>query len=84
MSSAPLWVTALKVLLPIAIQVVCLAPMEAMKTIRDNGTAGNLALLPHASLVVNGILWITYGALRADPTACISNMSAFALGSYYW
>ena len=83
-SSTPVWVTALKVLPSIAIQVVFLAPMEAMRTIQKNGTTGNLPLLPYASMTVNGILWTTYGALQGDPTICISNASAILFGSYYW
>jgi len=39
-AATPLWVSALQVLPPIAAQVVFLAPLEAMKTIKENNTTG--------------------------------------------
>ena len=55
----PTVVKALQVLPPIACQAAFLAPLDAMKTIKQKGTTGDLPLVPYASMMLNGVLWIT-------------------------
>jgi len=82
--AAPFWVSALQVLPPLAAQVVFLAPLEAMKTIKANNSTGNLPLVPYVSMAINGVLWMVYGALVSQPTIWAPNISGAIFGSYYW
>jgi len=83
-AASPLWVTALQVLPPIASQVVFLAPLETMKTVKANNSTGNLPLVPYVSMAINGVLWVVYGALVNQPTIWAPNISGALFGSYYW
>jgi uncharacterized protein with PQ loop repeat len=82
--ATPLWVSALQVLPPVACQVVFFAPLETMKTIKENGTTGNLPLVPYVSMAINGVLWMVYGGLVGQPTIWAPNISGAIFGSYYW
>lgn len=83
-AAPPLWVTALQILPPIACQAVFLAPLETMKSIKANNTTGDLPLVPYVSMAINGVLWLVYGLLVAQPTIWVPNISGAIFGSYYW
>ncbi len=67
----PLAVQALQILPPIACQAAFLAPLDTMRKIQATGTTGELPLIPYASMFLNGVLWITYGLLKASCLSCV-------------
>lgn len=73
----------LQVAPPLAAQAVFFAPLEAMKTIKSSGTTGDMPLVPYASMMLNGVLWMTYGYMVAEPTIILPNITALLLGTYY-
>jgi hypothetical protein len=79
----PLLAKFLMVAPPLAAQVVFLAPMGAMRTFKKEGTTGAVSPINLAAMCVNGIVWISYGAMRSEPTIWAPNITAFLFGSYY-
>lgn len=77
-------VSFLKIAPPIAAQFVFFAPLATMKDIKAKESVGDLPILPYAAMVINGVLWVTYGALVGEPTIMAPNFSAMVMGSYYW
>ena len=80
---SPLLAKFLMVAPPLAAQVVFLAPMGAMRTFKKEKTTGAVSPINLAAMCVNGIVWISYGAMRSDPTIWAPNITAFLFGSYY-
>ena len=68
---------------PLAAQIVFLAPMQSARTFKKEGTTGDVSPVNLAAMCVNGIVWISYGAMRSDPTIWVPNITAFLFGSYY-
>lgn len=81
--SASMLTSFLQVAPAVACQAVFFAPLEAMKTIKANGTTGEFPVLPYAAMCLNGVLWMTYGNLIGEMTVLLPNVSALILGSYY-
>jgi hypothetical protein len=49
-----------------ACQILFAAPMEVMSQIKKTKAVGQLPLLPYSSMVLNGAIWMTYGAIVSD------------------
>ena len=79
----PLMTKFLMLAPPLAAQVVFLAPMTAMRTFKKEKTTGDVSPVSLAAMCVNGLVWVSYGAMRGDPTIWACNISAFLFGSYY-
>lgn len=73
----------LQVFPPLAAQVVFLAPLQAMKQFKIEGTTGDVVPIPYTAMCVNGIVWVAYGLLQGEPTIWAPNISAFCFGAYY-
>lgn len=58
--------------------------MEVMSQIKKTKAVGQLPLLPYSSMVLNGAIWMTYGAILSNPGIWLPNIPAVILGSYYW
>jgi hypothetical protein len=54
---------------------VVLLSLKTVKEIKAKGSVGELSPLPFVSLATNCVVWVTYGALRADPTILLPNAS---------
>jgi uncharacterized protein with PQ loop repeat len=80
---SPLVTQFLQVFPPLAAQLVFLAPMQAMKQFKKDGSVGDVAPIPYTAMCINGIVWMSYGALQGEPTIWAPNISAFLFGAYY-
>ena len=57
--------------------------MQAMKQFKKDGSVGDVAPIPYTAMCINGIVWMSYGALQGEPTIWAPNISAFLFGTYY-
>ena len=72
----PSIVKFLQVVPPLAFQVVILAPVQAIRRFREEGTTGSVSPVPYAAMCSNGAIWMSYGFLQGDPTIYLSNIPA--------
>mmetsp|Transcript_33565 Transcript_33565/g.68544 ORF Transcript_33565/g.68544 Transcript_33565/m.68544 type:complete len:195 (-) Transcript_33565:214-798(-) len=54
-----------------------------MKIHRDQ-SVGGLPLLPYSSMIVNCVVWVTYGLLKSEPKVWQTNSFGLVLGTYYF
>jgi solute carrier family 50 (sugar transporter) len=47
-------------------------------------SVGSLPLLPYSTMIVNGILWFSYGLLKSNPSVWSCNGLGLVLGIYYF
>ena len=74
---------SLQVVPPLAFQVVILAPVQAIRRFREEGTTGSVSPVPYAAMCSNGAIWMSYGFLQDDPTIYLSNIPALVMGGLY-
>ena len=79
----PSIVKFLQVVPPLAFQVVILAPVQAIRRFREEGTTGSVSPVPYAAMCSNGAIWMSYGFLQGDPTIYLSNIPALVMGGLY-
>ena len=75
--------TFLKVVPPLAFQVVILSPLQAIRKFREEKTTGSVSPVPYAAMCANGAIWSTYGVMTNDPTIWAPNIPAFIAGAFY-
>lgn len=68
----------------LAAQILFIAPLDAMRTIKKEASVGTLPLLPYSSMCLNGMIWMTYGAVLSNPAIWLPNAPAVIMGAYYW
>jgi len=64
--------------------LIFLAPLDAMRKIRADGTVHRLPLLPYSSMCVNCMIWTTYGVLTSNPTLWVPNALGFPASVGHW
>lgn len=62
---------------------VFLAPLTAMRQIKDENTTGKLPMLPYSTMFVCASVWTTYGLLASVPGIWMANVSGVVMGTYY-
>ena len=67
---------------PVVSQMVFLAPLDAMRKIKAEGTTGTLTAVPYSAMLASCTIWVTYGLLAGDPTIWIPNVVPPLL--FYW
>lgn len=75
--------TFLKVVPPLAFQVVILSPLQAIRKFREEKTTGSVSPVPYAAMCANGAIWCTYGLMTNDPTIWAPNIPACLGGAFY-
>lgn len=75
------------VICPLLGTIICnvmwIAPMRAILTMRKNESIGDLNPIPWCITIVNCIGWSTYGLLRRDIFIFLSNCFGLLLGLFY-
>lgn len=79
----PSVVSLLTVAPPVLVQLVFLSPLPAVKKFVDDGTTGDVSVMPYAMMCANGCLWGTYGLLLENPTIWAPNVTAVVAGAAY-
>lgn len=67
----------------LAAQVMFLAPMSAMSSIKKAGTTDKMPLLPYTAMMASGFVWAAYGFLLNNPAIWLPNIPALVMGAYY-
>jgi len=80
---SPAIASVLSVAGPLCFFGMQLAGLNAIKTITQNKSVGELSALPFVSLATNCVVWTAYGVLTKDPTVLIPNLSGLGFGLYY-
>lgn len=57
--------------------------LKTVAQIKQNKTTADLSPLPFLSLATNCVVWSLYGALLADPTVFVPNLTGALFGLYY-
>jgi len=55
----PSIVKFLQVVPPLAFQIVILAPVQAIRRFREEGTTGSVSPVPYAAMCSNGAIWMS-------------------------
>lgn len=67
----------------LAVIGVFLAPADVMQRILKERDVGQLPLLPYSAMACNGVIWSTYGLLKALPEVWAPNMIGILCGGIY-
>jgi len=82
--SSSLFVRLCGILAPIASIIVCLSPFPTIQRIIRDRSVGSLPLLPYSTMIVNGVLWFSYGLLKSNPSVWSCNGLGLVFGTYYF
>lgn len=69
---------------PLASMVGFLSPWPTVQNFRREGKVGNLPLLPYTTMIINCLLYFTYGILVHEIRIWSSNGIGLLLGMYYF
>uniref|UniRef100_A0A7S4N7S0 Sugar transporter SWEET1 n=1 Tax=Odontella aurita TaxID=265563 RepID=A0A7S4N7S0_9STRA len=82
-AAVPAWVSLCGQMAPIAGILVFAAPIPTMLQIQREKSVGALPMLPYSSMIVNCVVWFTYGLLKLEPKVWHTNSVGLFLGLYY-
>jgi solute carrier family 50 (sugar transporter) len=77
------WVQLCGVLAPIASVLVGFSPLPTIHRILHDRKVGSLPLLPYSTMIINSILWFSYGLLKGEAKIWSCNGMNLVLGIYY-
>ena len=80
----PMWVSACGKLAPMASIALYMAPLPTMRGVMKEKSVGAMPLLPHTTMITNAFLWMTYGALRAEPSVWGANGFGIMMSLFYF
>ena len=79
-----LWVRLCGYLAPFASILGCCSPLPTIWRIQRERGVGNLPLLPYTIMIINSLLWFSYGVLLREIRIWGSNGIGLVLGVYYF
>lgn len=78
------WTLTLSAILPVvAVQVLFLAPLPAVREMIATESTGQVSPFTFTAMACNGLVYFLYGYLKNDTTTMVANFPALCLGHYY-